>query len=59
MLAGSAVAVNHIEEARPAYAKVKAYTTEAKLGMGAKFSGNLSTAEVNGLFSKAAQYEKK
>lgn len=58
MLAGIAVAVNHIEEARPAYAKVKAYTTEAKMGMGAKLGGNLSTVEVNGLFSKAAQYGK-
>lgn len=58
MLAGIAVAANHIEEARPAYAKVKQYTTEAKLGMGVKFGGNLSAVEVEGLFSKAAQYGK-
>ncbi|MHC1748628.1 MAG: hypothetical protein AB9856_09635 [Cellulosilyticaceae bacterium] len=58
MLSGIAVAVNKVEKAVPAYNKVKEYTTKAKLGMGSKYGGNLSAAEVGVLFSKAAQYGK-
>lgn len=58
MLVGIAVAAHKVEEAALAYYKVKAYTTQAKLGMGTKYGGNLSTAEVTGLLDKAAQYGK-
>ncbi len=56
MIAGIAIAADKIQEAIPAYHKVKEYTTQAKLGMGPKYGGNLSVSEVQGLSMKASQY---
>lgn len=58
MIAGIAVAADKLQEAMPAYHKVKEYTTQAKLGMGPKYGGNLSISEVQGLSMKAASYGK-
>lgn len=58
MLASTAIATTYVKNANTMYAKVKEYTTKGKLGMGSKYKGNASLAEVQGYFSKASKYGK-
>lgn len=59
MLSGIAGAMSKISESRVSASKANEYETEGKLGMGPKYKGNLSVAELDVVFSKAAKYGRK
>lgn len=58
-LVNFAAAAIHMNQAESYYFKLKKCRTEGQLGMGPKYGGNLSAAEVAGHFQKAAKYASK
>lgn len=53
MMSNLASATSQIKIAEAPLAQARKHITEAKLGMGAKYGGNLSAGEVSSLFNKA------